>query len=147
MKEDYDGAEPTASSVSVLNLLTLSQLVHDSALADRIERTLGAFATRLERMGRAVPMMGAALAAYHAGVRQLIIVGEEPGPLVETAARHYRPFDVTLVLDERQRTTLGAEMPWLTAMTPIDGRATAFACRAFVCDRPVTTAAELLAIL
>ena len=32
MKEDYDGAEPTASSVSVLNLLTLSHLVDDAAV-------------------------------------------------------------------------------------------------------------------
>ncbi len=31
MKEDYDGAEPTASSVSVMNLLTLSHLVDDPA--------------------------------------------------------------------------------------------------------------------
>ena len=29
MKEDYDGAEPTASSMSVMNLLALSHLVHE----------------------------------------------------------------------------------------------------------------------
>ena len=46
MKEDYDGAEPTASSVSVLNLLTLSHLVDDAAWADRIERTLRAVRRR-----------------------------------------------------------------------------------------------------
>jgi uncharacterized protein YyaL (SSP411 family) len=51
MKEDYDGAEPTASSVSVLNLLTLSHLVTDTQWDDRIERTLRLFATRLEQMG------------------------------------------------------------------------------------------------
>ena len=30
MKEDYDGAEPTASAVSVMNLLTLSHLESES---------------------------------------------------------------------------------------------------------------------
>ena len=35
MKEDYDGAEPTASSVSVLNLLTLSHLVADAQFQAR----------------------------------------------------------------------------------------------------------------
>src|SRR5262249_20981991 len=40
MKEDYDGAEPTASSVSVLNLLVLSHLVHDEQWTERIDRTL-----------------------------------------------------------------------------------------------------------
>src|SRR5206468_8887378 len=54
MKEDYDGAEPTASSVSVLNLLVLSHLVSDARWGDRIERTLRLFGTRLEQMGRGV---------------------------------------------------------------------------------------------
>ena len=75
MKEDYDGAEPTASSVSVLNLLVLSHLVHDPQWTDRIERTLRLFGTRLEQMGRGVPMMAAALSAYTAGLQQIVIVG------------------------------------------------------------------------
>ena len=35
MKEDYDGAEPTASSMSVMNLLVLSHLLDDPVWADR----------------------------------------------------------------------------------------------------------------
>ena len=35
MKEDYDGAEPTASSVSVLNLLVLSHLVEDRSWTEK----------------------------------------------------------------------------------------------------------------
>ena len=56
MKEDYDGAEPTASSVSVLNLLVLTHLVDDPDWPGRIERTLKLFGSRLEQVGRAVPM-------------------------------------------------------------------------------------------
>ena len=43
MKEDYDGAEPTASSVSVLNLLVLSHLIENPQWSERIERTLRLF--------------------------------------------------------------------------------------------------------
>jgi uncharacterized protein YyaL (SSP411 family) len=72
LKEDYDGAEPAASSVSVLNLLVLSHLgVGDSS--DRITRTLGGFASRLAQSGRVAPMMLAALSTYHAGTSQLVI--------------------------------------------------------------------------
>src|SRR4029077_13111709 len=49
MKEDYDGAEPTASSVSVLNLLVLSHLIENPQWSDRIERTLRLFGVRLEQ--------------------------------------------------------------------------------------------------
>ena len=41
LKEEYDGAEPAASSVAVLNLLTLSHLTGDPGMADKIERTFG----------------------------------------------------------------------------------------------------------
>ena len=53
MKEDYDGAEPTASSVSVLNLLTLSHLVEDHAALDRRRSSgrCGCSAQRLEQPG------------------------------------------------------------------------------------------------
>ena len=67
-KEDYDGAEPAASSVSVRNLQTLARHgVAPDGARDRVERTLKLFATRLTTMGRAVPMMLAALSSWHSG--------------------------------------------------------------------------------
>src|SRR4029077_12124865 len=74
MKEDYDGAEPTASAVSVFNLLTLSHLdseSRDPKWAERIEKTFRYFGSRIEQTGRAVPMMASALATHLAGVRQI----------------------------------------------------------------------------
>jgi hypothetical protein len=67
-KEDYDGAEAAASSISVHNLQTLARLgVAPDGAPEKIERTLKLFAERLTRMGRAVPMMLAALSEWHAG--------------------------------------------------------------------------------
>ncbi len=40
LKEDYDGAEPAASSVAALNLLALSHLTGDQLAGRRLERTL-----------------------------------------------------------------------------------------------------------
>jgi uncharacterized protein YyaL (SSP411 family) len=88
MKDEYDGAEPTASSVAMMNLLMLSHLIdeHDesgesveSVWTRRIERTLGAFGERLEQLGRGVPMMAAALSTYVAGVQQIVIIKGREG--------------------------------------------------------------------
>ena len=49
LKEDYDGAEPSASSVSVMNLLTLSHLTGDAAAAEKVERTLRGFGARFRQ--------------------------------------------------------------------------------------------------
>ncbi len=140
MKEDYDGAEPTASSVAVLNLLTLSHLVPDSAWDDRIERTLRLFATRLEQMGRGVPLMAAALSTYLAGMQQIVIVEGEGGDALDRAvAMHYLPFAIQLRVTSQTQGALSGSLPFLASMQPLAGITSAYVCRDFTCRQPVTT--------
>jgi len=66
-KDDYDGAEPAASSVAVHNLLAFERHgVSPDGARDKVERTFRLVGERLTRMGRAVPMMLTALSAWHA---------------------------------------------------------------------------------
>ena len=138
MKEDYDGAEPTASSVSVLNLLTLTHLVQSETWTNQIVRTLRHFGTRIEQIGRAVPMMAAALETYLAGLRQLIIVGDANGELREPLRTSYHPFTISLNLDSVNQAALAAKLPFVAAMKPVGGQAAAYVCRDFTCHAPVT---------
>lgn len=66
LKEDYDGAEPSASAIGVANLLTLARLTGDATWRGRAERTLAAFADRMATTSRSVPLMLTNLSAYHA---------------------------------------------------------------------------------
>ena len=52
LKEDYDGAEPSASSVSVLNLLTFAHLLESGEGIRRAERTLGRYGPRIGAAAR-----------------------------------------------------------------------------------------------
>jgi uncharacterized protein YyaL (SSP411 family) len=140
MKEDYDGAEPTASSVSVINLLALSHLVEEGGWADRIERTFRLFGARLEQIGRAVPMMAAALSVWHAGVEQVMIVGDAGADALERAVlTGYHPFAIVLRVPGAAQGALAAVLPWAAAMAPINGQAAAYVCRQFACRQPVTS--------
>ena len=144
MKEDYDGAEPTASSVSVVNLLVLSHLVPDPIWSERIDRTLRSFGSRLEQMGRAVPMMAAALSMYLAGLQQIAIVGDEGREELErAAARQYLPFAVTVSAGRERQRALAARLPFVGAMAEVGGRAAAYVCHDFTCQQPVTSVEEL----
>jgi len=145
MKEDYDGAEPTASAISVFNLLTLSHLVDDPNWAERIEKTFRYFGTRLEQMGRAVPMMAAALGTQLAGVRQAVIVSRDgsPNDLSALVARSYLPFVLNLSVSAERQAALAEALPFVAAMQPVDGRPAAYVCRNFTCHAPVTTEADL----
>jgi uncharacterized protein len=146
LKEDYDGAEPAASSVSVMNLLVLSHLTAGS-FADEIETTLGVFAPRLSQSGRVAPMMLAALSAYHAGTPQLVLVGDpsahDTRALYDVARQRYLPTTVIVPLIEAQRGRLSDLLPWTASMRAIDGRATAYLCRDFACESPTIDAGEL----
>jgi uncharacterized protein YyaL (SSP411 family) len=141
MKEDYDGAEPTASSIAVLNLLLLSHLVPDPQWGERIERTLKLFGTRLEQMGRGVPMMAAALSAHTARLQQIVIVegDADDDSLDRAVALTYLPFSLQLRVASAAQRALAGSLPFLEAMRPVDGRTAVYVCRDFTCRQPVTT--------
>ena len=145
MKEDYDGAEPSASSVSVMNLLVLSHLVENRKWTEQIERTIQLFGARLVQVGRAVPMMAAALSAHINGLQQIVIVGEQGAEeLAQAVAGRYLPFAITLVLSPEQQRALAPMVPLVAAMKPVDGRAAVYVCRNFSCRAPVTAATDLV---
>jgi uncharacterized protein len=150
LKEDYDGAEPSASAVSVLNLLTLAHLTGDVEARTKVERTLGRYGDRAGRAARAIPMMLAGLSTFHAGATQVVLLGsqEEGRPLQAETARHYLPFALVVpVAPGGAQEALAAAMPFVGPMRQKDGRATAFVCRDFACREPVTTAEALAAEL
>jgi uncharacterized protein len=143
MKEEYDGAEPSASAVSVMNLLVLTHLFENAQWNEHVDRTLRLFGTRLEQMGRAIPMMGAALSMHVAGLQQIVIVdGErsEGGDALERAAAAlYLPFAISLRIGRDRHAALGERLPFVAAMRPIDGRAAGYVCRNFTCRQPATS--------
>ncbi len=144
MKEDYDGAEPTASSMSVMNLIVLSHLVANPAWSNRIERTLRLFGERIEQIGRAVPMMAAAMSTYLAGLQQVIIVGGDERIALERAVGiAYRPFTIVLSISPDQQSQLAAVMPWLASLPAGTDPARAYICEDFTCQIPISDAREL----
>jgi hypothetical protein len=148
MKEDYDGAEPTPSAVSVFNLLTLSHLMDEPGWPEQIEKTFRYFGSRLEQIGRAVPMMAAALSASMAGLRQVIVVGGDADlDLRDTLRQRYLPFAIAMTLTPDQQSALAAKLPFIAAMHGVDGRPAAYVCRDFTCHSPVTDRAALEAEL
>jgi uncharacterized protein YyaL (SSP411 family) len=62
-------------------------------------------------------------------------------------ADRYLPFAVTFTLTGDRRAALAQAMPFVAAMEPIDGKATAYVCRHFACRQPVTTPEALAAEL
>ncbi len=147
LKEDYDGAEPSASGVGAWNLLTFAHLVGDATYQARADDVFRAFGTRLLGQGRALPMMSAALCTAVASSEQIVIVGGDAGStetLWHAAHRRYRPFAHLLrVAGGEQQERLATLLPWVREMSALDGKAAAYVCHNFTCDRPTTDPAGL----
>ena len=92
-------------------------------------------------------MMLAALSTYHAGVSQIVIVGEPDAAdtrgLSEIVRRHYIPAAVVVPVSEAQREPLSRLLPWTSSLRQREGRATAFVCRDFACQTSTTSVDEL----
>ncbi len=149
LKEEYDGAEPSTGSVSVVNLLRLSHLTGNADAGARAERVLRRYGPRLGQAARVLPMMLGSLATYHAGVQQIAVVGprdrDDTRALHGVLARHYLPFAMVVPVEPGEpQQRLATRLPFVTAMTMKDGRATAYVCRNFVCREPVDTVEGLV---
>ena len=145
LKEDYDGAEPAASSVAALNTLTIAHLTGDDAMRRKAERTLGRYGPRIGAAGRTIPMMLCALSAWHAGHSQIVIAGDADGAraLKEETARHYLPFAIVIpIAPGASRDRLSKLLPFTASMAS-DGAAAAYVCRDFACRQPSATAEGL----
>jgi len=144
MKDDYDGAEPAAGSVSVSNLLTLGYLTGDRGLISKAERTLIQSGISSEEGARVAPMMMASLVQYHAGPTQIVILGkrsdESYQALRRELSKHYLPFTVRVHVEPGDNQyELSKRLPFIESMSLVDGSSAAYVCSNFTCLEPVTT--------
>ena len=151
MKEEWDGAEPSASAIGASNLVTLAHLTGDASWHERAREVFGAYGARLTTQGRSMPMMACALEWSLAPPEQVVVVGHpdaaETRALWAAANRPFRPFATMVPLSPGPRQERIARLlPWVASMSPRDGRAAAYVCRDFVCEAPTTDADDLAVV-
>lgn len=163
MKEEYDGAEPAASSIAAANLFRLAALSSSEAgqrYRKRGVKTTSAFAGQLEQVALAMPQMCCSMyiqASYH--LRQVVIAGRRGDAaveaLVDAAHSVFAPDKVVISIDPTQQ----REMDFWREHNPeafsmVDGaaeklgnRSAAFVCQNFTCLAPTADPARVRELL
>jgi uncharacterized protein YyaL (SSP411 family) len=111
--------------------------------------------TLAERVPRFAGWSLAAAEAALAGPLEVAVVGAPGDPARDALARAVRRSSspgLALVVGEPSAAAPGETddpetVPLLAGRGLVDGRAAAYVCRGMVCDRPVTTPADLEALL
>lgn len=140
LKDDYDGAEPSANAVAATNLLRLSTMLGDVARREQAVLTLQSLAPVMQRMPQAVPQLLVALELALTPPQQLVLVGDPRAKdlwaLARETRRRFLPHLSIIAAAD-------APLP----MPALEARATAYLCENFVCQLPVTEPADLARLL
>ena len=134
LRDDYDGAEPSANSVAARNLLRLGWMFHDDAFIARAQRILASFETILRRMPSAVPQMLCALDMALTPPRQWVLAGERTSALARAARQKFAPNRVLIFAGDTESSA---------AMKSVNEKTALYICENFSCRAPITDAAAI----
>ncbi|RHW27756.1 thioredoxin domain-containing protein [Nocardioides immobilis] len=138
-RDPGDNASPSGFSSMIHALVTAHALTGEGRYRDAAEQVLATVAGLAERAPR---FTGWSLAAAHTmldGPLEVAVVGPAGPDRDALAARARRlPGAVAVVADGPRD-----DVPLLAGRTAVEGRAAAYVCRGFVCERPVTSPDDL----
>jgi len=156
LKEDYDGAEPAPTSVAAMNLLRLDGLLGSGGSGPRRERALralDAFRPRWTETPQSMPQLLCALELALDVPRHVVLAGTvgaaDFSALADVVHERLGPLRSVLAVDPGREEAgwLLRQSPWLEGQRPVGGRAAAYVCEEYACQAPVTSPAELRALL
>lgn len=151
-KELYDGAIPSANSVAAVNLIRLAHLTGRQDLAEKAEQLLHHFGGTVKRSPAAYTHFLQAFCLEQLQVTEVTIAGSLDSPdtqrLLEILNLGFNPQVLQSV---KAPGKAGQELcrlaPAAAEKEMLDNTATAYVCRGFSCQKPVTSPAELAAML
>jgi uncharacterized protein YyaL (SSP411 family) len=138
-----DNATPSGASAICAALVTYAALTGETSYREAADVALATLGPLIEGYPRFAGYAATVAEAALTGPYEIAVATPDPAdPLVEAALR-YAPGGSVIVVGVPDQ----PGVPLLAGRPLTGGAATAYVCRGFVCDRPVTTPADLRARL
>lgn len=148
-KEYFDNATPSGNSVSCLNLLRLSLLLGQPQYRQIAEQMLSRMGAALGGYASALGYWLQALDFFFGPVREIALIGPD-GPektaLIRPLRERFVPNKVIATV-EKVDAEMAEKIPLLAGKVALEGQATAYVCRDYACQAPVTDAEGLEKLL
>ncbi len=150
-KEVYDGAIPSGNSVAALNNLRLARLTGQRDLEEAGQSIIQAFAGDVAQNPAAHTFMLQAVDYLLGPTHEVVVVGDIGAPdttqLLSALNSEFLPRKAVLVYPvtpQEERIAIEALAQFVQGQEQVEGKATAYVCTNFSCQRPTTDAAEML---
>lgn len=151
-KELYDGALPSGNSVAALDLVRLGQLTMDKELQNHAERLFQTFSGQANEASSAFPQFLIALDFWLGPSQEIVIAGDptaaDTQQMLQAVYGRFLPRAVLAVHpvgDAAQ--AVEALVPFIKDQRPLQGKATAYVCKNYVCNLPTTDSSKLASLL
>jgi len=146
-KPGSDGAIPSGNSVAALVLLKLGRLTMDPHFTEMGDKVLETFSQQLERSPAYSSAMLRALDFRLGPTQEIIIAGNSDASDVKQMLKlihgKFLPNAVVLLHEpDKADSALYNTVPFIKNQTAIDGKATAYVCKNYVCKKPVNNINE-----
>jgi len=144
-KDFYDNATPSGNSVAADVLLRLAKLTGEDKYERFAVTTLRLAATQLRRHPQGFGRTLSALEFHLGETREIAVLGDRESSLATDVLQRYLPDAVIAISSDV--TADSQVVSFLAERSQIEGKSTAYICRDYKCERPVTTTEELAGLL
>ncbi|GIE28848.1 hypothetical protein Ait01nite_018930 [Actinoplanes italicus] len=138
-----DNATPSGASAICAALVTFAALTGETSYREAADAALATLGPLIEGHPRFAGYAAAVGEAALTGPYEIAVATSDPADLLVEAAFRHAPGGSVIVVGTPDQ----PGVPLLADRPLTDGAATAYVCRGFVCERPVTTPDDLLARL
>ena len=149
-KEVHDGAIPSGYSIAFLNMVRLARMTGKNDYEENAAAQAKAFSSHQEGIPSLNAMFLVALDFFFGPSYEIVIVGKsqsrETKNMFQAVNTCFIPNKVVLFKEETDP-SLDDIIGFVRSMKTIGGKTTAYVCRAFVCEKPMTEAKEILQYL
>lgn len=140
-KDMQDNATPSGSAMAVMVLAKLAAFTGEARYGNAVERTIAPLQPAFAQAPTGFAWWLCALDFVLTPPKEIALVGEQSESLLAVVFGEYRPNQVVAFL----RADSDSAIPLLEGRAMIDGKATAYVCKQFACQMPVTEADALRA--
>ncbi len=146
-KPSSDGAIPSGNSIAALALLKLGRLTMNRHFEEQGGKVLDAFSAQLEQAPTYSSAMLEALSFSLGPGSEIIIAGSGESPdtrqMLKLARNKFLPNVVVLLHDQdKADSSLYEIIPFVKNQIAVEGKATAYVCRNYACNKPINSVGE-----
>ena len=145
--EAWDGALPSGNAVAAWNMLRLARMSSNSDLEEAANKIFNTFSVLLTQAPVGVThLLSAQVYAAGDGI-EVVLAGDshsqQAKTMIQALNKQYLPYAVVLWRDEESIKLV----PFMKLQAPINDQVTAYVCKNFQCNQPVTDSQAMLDLL